>query len=151
MLALTLRDIRGLTVAAETMRRWVHAVGWVLKRPIWVATDDAPRRVARLASLRFICEPRTRDEARVCADELNIQLVPKVGSAWRPKGTQRPVMTPGTHEKHDLAGALDLATGAWLHGVAARTTNALFRALLTRLEACYPTERYTRLSVVVDH
>ena len=68
-----------------------------------------------------------------------------------PKGTQQTVMTPGNHEKHYLAGALDLATGALLHSVAARKTNALFRDLLTRLDACYPAERYTRLYVVVDN
>ena len=32
-----------------------------------------------------------------------------------------------------------------------RKTNALFRDLLTRLEARYPAERYTRLYVVVDN
>jgi DDE superfamily endonuclease len=32
-----------------------------------------------------------------------------------------------------------------------RKTNALFRDLLTGLDARYPAERYTRLSVVVDH
>jgi DDE superfamily endonuclease len=68
-----------------------------------------------------------------------------------PKGTQMTVMIPGPNEKHYLAGALNLATGALLHGVAARKTNALFRDLLSRLDACYPAERYTRLSGVVDN
>jgi hypothetical protein len=58
-----------------------------------------------------------------------------------PKGMPMTVMTPGTNEKHDLAGALDLATGALLHCMAARKTNALFRDLLTRLDACSPAER----------
>ena len=52
--------------------------------------------------------------------------------------------------QHELAGALDLVTGALLHGVATRPTNALFRNRLTLREAYYPAERYTRLSVVVD-
>jgi transposase len=150
-LALTLRDIRGLTASAETVRRWVHEVGWVWKRAKLVAKDDDPRRVERLARIRLIVEQLTRDEAMVFADELDIHLLPKVGYAWMPQGTQMTVMTPGINEKHDLAGALELATGALLHGVAARKTNALFRDLLTRLEACYPAERYTRLDVVVDH
>jgi hypothetical protein len=55
------------------------------------------------------------------------------------------------NEKSYLAEALDLATGSLLYGVAARKTNALFRDLLTRLEACYPAGRYTQLSVVVDN
>jgi transposase len=150
-LALTLTDMRGLTVSAETVRRWVHEVGWVWKRPKLVAKDDDPRRVERLARIRFMFERLTRDEAMVFADELDIHLLPKVGYAWMPKGTQMTVMTPGINEKHDLAGALDLATGALRHCVGARKTNALFRDLLTRLDACYPAARYTRLYVVVDH
>jgi DDE superfamily endonuclease len=150
-LALTWQAKRGLTVSAETMRRWVHEVDWVWKRPTLVAQDNDPRRVERLARIRVTFAPLQRDEAMVCADALDIHLWPKVGYAWMPKGTHMTVMTPGTHETHDLAGALDLATGARQHGVAARNTNALCRDLLTRLDACYPAERYTRLYVVVDN
>jgi transposase len=150
-LALTLQGTRGLTVSAETVRRWVHEVGWVWKRPKLVAKDDDPRRVERLARIRLTFEQLKPSEAMVFADELDIHLLPKVGYAWMPKGTQMPVMTPGTNEKYYLAGALDLATGALLHCVAARKTNVLFRDLLTRLDACYPAEPYTRIYVVVDH
>ena len=41
------------------------------------------------------------------ADELDINLLPKVSSHWMPKGDQVEVMTPGTNEKRYLAGALD--------------------------------------------
>jgi DDE superfamily endonuclease len=68
-----------------------------------------------------------------------------------PKGMHILVMTPGTNEKRYLARALDLVTDVLLHGVGVRKTNALCRDLLTRLEACYPAERYTRLYVVVDN
>ena len=68
----------------------------------------------------------------VFADELDIHLLPKVGCAWMPKGTQLEVMTPGQNQKHYLAGALDLATGTLLHCLGPRKTNALFRDLLSR-------------------
>jgi hypothetical protein len=68
-----------------------------------------------------------------------------------PKGTQLAIMTPGHHQTDYLAGALDLATGALLHGGAARNTNAWFRNLLTRLDERYPTDRYPNLDVVVDN
>jgi putative transposase len=68
-----------------------------------------------------------------------------------PKGTQVEVMTPGQNEKHYLAGALDPITGTMHYCLGARKTNALFRDLLGILEARYPAEPYTRLSVVVDH
>jgi putative transposase len=150
-LALTLQTKRGITVSAETLRRWLHEIGWVWKRPKLVAKDDDPYRVARLAQIRRVFEQLKPSEAMVFADELDIHLLPKVGCAWMPKGTQLAVMTPGQNQKHYLAGALDLSTGTLLHRLGARKTNALFWDLLDLLEASYPAERYTRLYVVVDN
>jgi putative transposase len=150
-LALTLQTKRGLTVSAETMRRWVHEVGWVWKRAKLVAKDDDPQRVGRLAYIRYRFEQLRLCEALVFADELDIHLLPKVGCAWMPKGTQVEVMTPGQNEKHYLAGALDPTTGALHYALGPRKTNALFRDLLTLLDARYPADHYTRLYVVVDN
>jgi putative transposase len=87
----------------------------------------------------------------VFADALDIHLWPKVGCAWMPKGTQLEVMTPGQNQKHYLAGALDLSTGKLHYCLGPCKTNALFRDLLTRLDARYPADRYTQLYVVVDN
>jgi transposase len=150
-LALTLPTKRGLTVSAETMRRWVHEVGWVWKRAKLVAKDDDPQRVDRLAHIRYVFEHLKRGEALMFADELDIHLLPKVGCAWMPKGSQVEVMTPGQNQKSYLAGALDPTTGTLFHCLGARKTNALFRDLLDVLDARYPAERYTRFYVVVDN
>lgn len=150
-LALTLQTKRGITVSAETMRRWLHELGWVWKRAKLVAKDDDPHRVARLARIRWVFEQLTFCEAMVFADELDIHLLPKVGCAWMPKGSQLEVMTPGQNQKHYLAGALDLATGTLRHCLGARKTNVLFRDLLDLLETSYPAERYTQVYVVVDN
>jgi transposase len=150
-LALTLKTTRGITVSAETVRRWVHQVGWVWKRAKLVAQDDDPHRVERLARIRFVYEQLRLCETIVFADELDIHLLPKVGYAWTPQGTQVEVMTPGTNAKHYLAGALDLATGTLHHCQGPRKTNALFRDLLQTLEDAYPTAQYERIYVVVDN
>ena len=50
-LALTLQATRGITVSAETLRRWVHEVDWVWKRSKLVAKDNDRRRVERLARI----------------------------------------------------------------------------------------------------
>src|SRR6266511_3695884 len=150
-LALTLQARRGLTVSAETIRRWLHELGWVWKRAKLVAKDDDLHRIARLARIRWVFEQLKFCEGMVFADELDIHLLPKVGCAWMPKGTQVEVMTPGQNRKHYLAGALDLATGTLHHCLGARKTNALFRDLLALLETSYPVERYTQVYVVVDN
>jgi transposase len=150
-LAATFQAKRGLAVSAETMRRWVHELGWVWKRAKLVAKDDDPQRVERLARIRLVYEQLRPWEALVFADALDMHLLPKVGYAWRPQGTQVQVMTPGTTEKYYLAGALDLTTGTLHHCVGARKPNGLFRDLLQALEAAYPPAHYQRLYVVVDN
>jgi putative transposase len=150
-LALTLQAKRGMTISAETMRRWLHELGWVWKRAKLVAKDDDPQRIDRLARIRWVFEQVKRGEAMLFADALDIHLWPKVGYAWMPQGRQLAVMTPGQNQKHDLAGALDLATGTLLHCLGPRKTNALFRDLLSVLDAHYPAEHSTRLYVVADH
>ncbi|MBI3328123.1 MAG: winged helix-turn-helix domain-containing protein, partial [Nitrospinae bacterium] len=77
-LALTLQTKGGVTVSGETMRRWLHEVGWVWKRAKLVAKDDAPQRVTRLARIRYRFEQLRLGEALVFADELDIHLLPKV-------------------------------------------------------------------------
>lgn len=55
-LAVTLQAKWGVVVSAETMRRWLHELGWVWKRAKLVAKDDDPHRVERLARIRYIFE-----------------------------------------------------------------------------------------------
>jgi putative transposase len=133
------------------MRRWLREIGWVWKRAKLVAKDDDPHRVDRLARIRFAHEQLRPCEALVCADELDIQLLPNVGCAWTPKGTPVEVMTPGQNQKHYLAGALELATGTLHYCLGPRTTNALFRDVLQTVEAAYPAAPYRRISAVVDN
>ena len=73
-LAATLPSTRGISVSGETLRRWVHEVGWVWKRAKLVATDDAPQRVHRRARIRLVFERLKRSEALVFAAELAIHL-----------------------------------------------------------------------------
>jgi hypothetical protein len=150
-LALTREARRGITVSAEPVRRWVHEVDWGWRRATWVAQDNDPHRVDRLARLRGVDEHGPWGEALVCADERDLPRLPKGGYAWRPQGTPVAVMTPGTQEKHDLAGALDVATGTVHHGGGPRNTHALFRALLQALDAASPAAQDRRLSGVVEN
>ena len=98
-LAAQLRTKHGLEVSAWTVRRWLHELGWVWKRAKRVAKDDDPQRVERLARMRWHAEQWQAHEVMVFADELAIHLLPKVGAAWMPKGSQEEVMTPGEERK----------------------------------------------------
>jgi putative transposase len=150
-LALSLQARQGIAVSAETMRRWLHRLGWRWKRAKLVAKDQDPERCGTLAYIRFVWETLCSREALLFADEVDIHLLPKVGYQWMPRGRQAEVMTPGRNEKHYLAGGWDCRTGIVHHCFGARKTNQLFRNLLDTLHQRYPACGYDRIYVVVDN
>jgi transposase len=150
-LAETLGQRCGWRVSAETVRRWLHALGWRWKRTKLTAKDNDPDRALKLARIRLLWENLQPRQALLFADELDIHLLPKSGYQWMKKGTQVEVMTPGKNEKRYLAGAWDLRTGQVHHRVWACKTNGLFCDLLQSVETAYPAHRYDRIYVVVDN
>lgn len=150
-LALEMQARRGVQVSTETVRRWLHELGWGWKRAKLVAKDDDPQRVEKLARIRFVFEHLQAKAALFFADELDIHLLPKVGYQWMPKGEQVEVLTPGTNEKRYLAGALDTRSGTIVHRVWWRKTPGLFLDLLQALDHTYPTFQFSHLYVVVDN
>ena len=150
-LAAQLQFQRGIIVSASTIRRWLHALGWVWKRAQLVARDDDPQRVEKLARIRHTLETLEKRAVLLFADELDIHLLPKVGSQWMPKSETVKLVTPGQNHKHSLAGALECHSGRLVHCTSPRKTNALFRALLDHLEWRYPHAQFTKVYVVVDN
>jgi transposase len=150
-LAAQLRLQRGVIISASTMRRWLHALGWVWKRAQLVARDDDPQRIEKLARIRYTLETLGKRAVVLFADELDIHLLPKVGYQWMPKSETVKLVTPGQNHKHYRAGALELQSGRLVHCTGARKTNGLFRALLEQLDWWYPPARFTKVSVVVDN
>jgi transposase len=149
--ALELFVRRRITVSGETVRRWLHELGWEWKRAKLRAKDDDPERVEKLACIRVAFEQLRAGAALFFADELDINLLPKVGYQWMPKGEQVEVLTPGTNEKRYLAGALDMTTGKITHCVWYRKQTGLFLELLDTLDRTHPAPLFTQLTVVVDN
>jgi transposase len=150
-LALQLEVQRSIRLSAETVRRCLHALGWVWKRAKLVAKDSDPERASKLARIRYISEHLGRREALLFADELDLHLLPKVGAQWMPQATQVEVMTPGQNERRYLAGALDVRTGRVHSCLWFRKMTGLFLDLLNVLDRAYPARRFDRLYVVADN
>lgn len=150
-IALEVQARRGLVVSGETVRRWLHELGWEWKRAKLLAKDDDPQRVAKLARIRYAFEQLQAGMALFFADELDISLLPKVGYQWMPQGAQVEILTPGTNEKRSLAGALAIRTGTLPHCVWYRKTTGLFLDLLDTLDRAYPAATFTHLAVVADN
>jgi transposase len=150
-LALQLQVQRGISVSAETVRRGLHALDWVWKRAKLVAKDSDPERACKLARIRYIQEHLGPREALLFADELDLHLLPKVGSQWMPRATQVKVMTPGKNERRYLAGALDLRTGQVHYCLWFRKMTGLFLDLLNVLDRVYPAQHFDQIYVVADN
>jgi transposase len=150
-LALSLEARRSIRVSAETVRRWLQRLGWRWKRAKLVAKDNAPERATKLAVIRLAIETLQPRQALLFVDELDIQLLPKTGYQWMPKGTQTEVLTPGKNEKQYLAGGWDFRTGTIHYCFGERKTNVLFRNLLDTLQLRYPAQRYERVYIVADN
>ncbi len=78
-LAVEVQVRRGIEVSAETIRHWLHELGWEWKRAKVAAKDDDPHRVEKLARIRLAFERLRAGAALFFADELDINLLPKVG------------------------------------------------------------------------
>ena len=150
-LSLQLATQRGYRVSRETIRRTLHRLDYRWKRARHAARDDDPERVAKLARIRHLVETLPRNAALFFADELDINLLPKLGYEWMLRGTQTQVMTPGTNQKQYLAGALNSVTGKLLSVVGERKNRWLFIDLLERIDRACPARQFTRIYVVVDN
>jgi len=149
-LALTLTARTRVSWSRETVRRELHQLDYVWKRAKLRAKDDDPERAWKLARIRHVWEGLRHDEAFFWADELDVHLLAKVGYQWMPRGTQVEIPTPGKNAKEYLAGALDPQSGRIHYVLGPRKTNALFRALLTRLDwVCG--QRIKKIYVVADN
>lgn len=150
-LAAQLKVNRGLDVSAETLRRYLAELGYVWKRAKLVAKDDDPQRVEKLARIRWIIEHLTPKHLLLFVDELDIQLLAKVGYQWMARSEQEEVMTPGQNQKRYLAGALDIVTGKIVHCIWYRKVTGLFVDLLKIIDESYPVQNYTRIYLVADN
>jgi transposase len=148
-LALVLWQQHGVAVSRETVRRRLHEAGLVWRRPRPVLRRPDPRRAAKLAALRKLLKELPDDETAVFTDEVDLNLNPKIGCMWMPKGRQAEVVTPGDNEKCYLAGSLHWRTGKLFRTTGAKRDAALFVAHLEELRRRL--RRYRVIHVICDN
>ena len=149
-LSLTLSTKIGIEVSRETIRKELHQSSYVWKRAKLKTRDDDPEREYKLARIRTVWERLGANEELLFADELDIDLLAKVGAQWMPKGTQVEIPTPGKNQKRYLAGAVSATTTERLSVTGDRKNNLLFRALLDQIDQGYSAE-IRKIYVVLDN
>ena len=134
VLALLLWQREGIRLSPETVRRGLHRMEFVWRRPRPVVGPRDPQHAAKLRRIRHLIADLPPDETVVFQDEVDVHLNPKIGSCWMRRGQQAEVVTPGNNEKRHLAGSLHWRTGRLLLSAPSKRRNAaLFVAHLDDL------------------
>ena len=149
LLAVELARRGVVDVHATTVRRWLSriCIVWRRARPTLCIAD--PRKSERMRAIRRALRQASAADEVFYVDEADIDLNPRIGPAWMPKGEQMTVPTPGKNRKHYLAGALNARTGAIVWTEYTAKTSELFLRLLETLMRTY--RRARRLILIVDN
>jgi transposase len=104
----------GLTGLSEsTLRRQLHALGYVWKRPRYVLDQD-PRRAAKMRRIRqYVKELGPRD-VLLFEDETDLLLFPPLRACWARRGEDAEVPLCGANAKRVIFGALNTHSGTRL-------------------------------------
>jgi transposase len=149
-LAETLAWETGLRFSGETVRRALHRVGWVWRRPRPVVGPTDPDHVTKLRRIEGLLATLPKDETAVFQDEVDVHLNPKIGSCWMRRGQQAEVVTPGNNEKRHVAGSLHWRTGRLLASQpATRRNSELFLRHLDDLRQRL--RSFRRIHVICDN
>ena len=138
-------------VAVCTMGRALHQIGARLKspKPFVLCPWSEARRERVLREIRRLEANASAAEPVLYADEVDIDLNPKIGLDWMLPGVQRGVRTPGKNEKFYLAGALDVRTGR-IHATGHfKKSSALFIKLLFHVAGRY--RKAKRIHLILDN
>jgi transposase len=150
LLAMLLWEQQRLRISAETVRRGLHRMNFVWRRPRPVVGPRDPDHPRKLRRIQRLVAELPADETVVFQDEVDVHLNPKIGSCWMPRGQQAEVPTPGNNEKRHLAGSLHWRTGRLLLSPPGRRRNAqLFIAHLDDLRCRL--RAYRVIHVVCDN
>jgi putative transposase len=150
LLALLLREREGIRLSPETVRRGMHRMEFVWRRPRPVVGLHDPEHGTKLRQIQRFIARLPRDETVVFQDEVDVHLNPKIGPGWIVRGEQAEVATPGNNEKRHLAGSLHWRTGRLLLSAPGRHRDAnLFLAHLDDLRR--QVRAYRVIHVVCDN
>ena len=130
MLAETLNSLLSRPIHASTVRRWLVNLGfgWRRARPTLHLRD--PRAATRLKAIHRALSRAPSGHEVFYADEVDIDLNPKIGFLGSTQGCQRAIPTPGQNRKRYLAGALHARTGRVAYVEGTRKNSDLFLCLL---------------------
>ncbi len=150
LLAELLEEEQGIKVSAETIRRVLHRLGFVWRRPRPIVGPTDPDYDQKLRKIRRLLSTLPANEVAVFQDEVDVNLNPRIGSQWMLRGDQAEVSTPGNNVKRYLCGSLVWGTGTLLLSPPGKRRNAdLFIEHLDDLRSRL--RGYRKIHVICDN
>ena len=83
-----LEEEQDIKVSAETIRRVLHRLGFVWRRPRPIVGPIDPDYDQKLRKIRRLLSTLPADEVAVFQDEVDVNLNPRIGSQWMLRGDQ---------------------------------------------------------------
>lgn len=150
ILSEVLFDHNRVTCSGETVRRWMHQLGFAWRRPRPIVGPSDPLYSEKMKRIRRLLHSMPANEVAVFQDEVDINLNPKIGSQWMVRGLQAEVETPGNNRKLYLSGSLVWRTGTLLVSEPQAGRNSTL--FLTHLDDLRRRLRsYSRIHVICDN
>ncbi|MVS07779.1 IS630 family transposase [Salmonella enterica subsp. enterica serovar Bovismorbificans] len=149
LLALVINRLFDVTLHCSTLHRYLRQADMVWRRAApTLKIKDPHYEEKRLVIDQALAQEQTAHPV-FYQDEVDIDLNPKIGADWMPKGQQKRIATPGQNQKHYLAGALHSGTGRVHYVSGSSKSSDLFISLLETLRRTY--RRAKTITLVADN
>ncbi|EDM2884859.1 TPA: IS630 family transposase [Salmonella enterica subsp. enterica serovar Typhimurium] len=149
LLALVINRLFDVTLHRSTLHRYLRQADMVWRRAApTLKIKDPHYEEKRLVIDQALAQEQTAHPV-FYQDEVDIDLNPKIGADWMPKGQQKRIATPGQNQKYYLAGALHSGTGRVHYVSGSSKSSDLFISLLETLRRTY--RRAKTITLVADN
>jgi len=102
-----------IEVSPSTVRRTLHQMDFVWRRPRWAITYKDPRYDERMEAIEaaLVRAEQSEEVTVLFEDETDIRRLPPLRQMWMPRGEQARVPVPSSNAKFALYGVLDPHSG----------------------------------------
>lgn len=106
-----LQEQLGIEVSEQTVRRALHRLEFVWRRPRWKIDYEDPDYGERMARIARAIHAADEEVSILIEDETTFRRLPPLRSMWMPCGKQATVTVPASNGTFSLYGVLEARTG----------------------------------------
>jgi putative transposase len=150
VLALQLFKEGVASISTETVRRALHALDFVWRRPRPIPPEkNSKEKMKRLLGVLALLFNLPQNEALMFEDETEVHLLPKFGFCWMKRGKQKKLPTPGKNQKGIVCGGINWQSKRLIFIRGEKKVSELFISWLE--ETRKRLRRYHRIHIFCDN